>query len=96
VVEEANLAAELVRCGIECPAEERLGDPRVRAIFAERIAQRLGRLSRHEQIGDFMLLSQPFTIEREELTPTLKLRRNVIAAHYAAEIESMYGDASGQ
>jgi long-chain acyl-CoA synthetase len=37
-------------------------------------------------------LAEPFTIEREELTPTLKLRRDVIARHYADTIEAMYRD----
>jgi long-chain acyl-CoA synthetase len=36
------------------------------------------------------LLPRPFSIEAGELTPKLSLRRKEIAAHFAAEIESMY------
>jgi long-chain acyl-CoA synthetase len=90
VVDQANLEAELARLGVECAAEQRLTNSQVHDIFAERIAARLSRLSCHEQIGQFTLLAQPFTIDREELTPTLKLRRNVVAEHYRAEIEAMY------
>jgi hypothetical protein len=30
------------------------------------------------------------TVEGEELTPTMKLRRHVIAAHFASLIDGMY------
>jgi long-chain acyl-CoA synthetase len=47
-------------------------------------------VSRYEQIGDFLLLDRGFTIESGELTPTLKLRRDVIAKNYADRIDAMY------
>lgn len=43
-----------------------------------------------ERIKKFTLLPKAFTIESGELTNTLKIRRPVIAAHYAKEIEAMY------
>lgn len=67
-----------------------VADPKVRKLYAERIAQRLGGVSRYEQIGSFTLLAKPFSVESGELTLTLKLRRNVITEHYAREIEAMY------
>jgi len=65
-------------------------DPRVRKVFADRIAQRLLTVSRYEQIGSFTLLDKPFSVDAGELTPTLKLRRNVIAEHFADVINAMY------
>jgi long-chain acyl-CoA synthetase len=44
-----------------------------------------------EKVKKFTLLPQEFTIEKGELTNTLKLRRRVINDHYAEEIEAMYG-----
>ncbi len=85
VVNEASLRSEVGRD--VSPVSD---DPSIRELFARRMADRLKGLSRHEQIGQFTLLTQPFTVDRGELTPTLKLRRNVIAEHYAAEIEAMY------
>lgn len=44
----------------------------------------------YEQIKKFTLLPTAFSIERNEITPTLKLRREVIYANYSREIEAMY------
>jgi long-chain acyl-CoA synthetase len=49
-----------------------------------------GQFAHFEQIRRFTLLPHEFTLERGELTPTLKLKRRVILSHYAAEIEAMY------
>jgi long-chain acyl-CoA synthetase len=46
--------------------------------------------SHHEQVRRITLLTEPFSLEREEMTPKLTLRRAVIAEHYAAEIAAMY------
>ena len=51
-------------------------------------------LARVEQIKKFAVLPRAFSLDTGELTPTLKLRRKVIAARYEREIEAMY--AGGQ
>ena len=53
--------------------------------------KRLGsQLSRHERIRAFALLPEPLAVERGELTPTLKFRRDRIEARYLAMIGEMY------
>ncbi len=47
-------------------------------------------LARYETIKRFALLPNDFTIERDEMTPTQKLKRRVILQRYAADIEAMY------
>lgn len=44
----------------------------------------------YEKIKKFTLLPDAFSIERNEITPTLKLKRKVIYANYSKEIEAMY------
>jgi len=73
-------------------SEQALTEPRVVAIFADRIASRLQGLSPHEQVRMFALLDRGFTIESGELTPKLSLRRSVIEANCAARIAAMYDD----
>ncbi|KEI71979.1 hypothetical protein GV64_15715 [Endozoicomonas elysicola] len=47
-------------------------------------------LASYQQVKKFTLLPAEFSIEQKELTPTLKLRRNVIAENYKQEIADMY------
>jgi long-chain acyl-CoA synthetase len=47
-------------------------------------------LSRFEQIKRFRVLPRDFSAENDEVTPTLKLKRRVVAEHFAAEIEELY------
>ena len=48
------------------------------------------RVSRVEGIKDFRIIDVLLTAEDEELTPTMKLKRRVVARKYAALIDSMY------
>jgi len=67
-----------------------IGYPGVRELFKQRIRAATTNLADHEQVRRFTLLPQEFLAERDELTPTLKLRRSVIERHHAVEIEAMY------
>jgi long-chain acyl-CoA synthetase len=46
--------------------------------------------SRFEQIKRFTVLPRDFSIEEGEVTPTLKLRRNVCQNHFASEVAALY------
>lgn len=54
------------------------------------LEQNLKSVAQYEKVKKFHLLTEPFTVERGELTNTLKVRRKVVAELYAAEIASMY------
>lgn len=77
------------------PIELTLGNPQVQALYTREI-ESIGRdFARYEQIKRFALLPRPFSADRDELTPTLKLKRRVIQANFAKEIDQMYaGDAA--
>lgn len=47
-------------------------------------------LNRHEQIKKFHILGRDLTVEDGELTPSLKLRRKVVAEKFKADIEELY------
>ena len=46
--------------------------------------------SRYEQIKRFTILPRDFTMDDDELTPTLKLKRRVVAQHFDRELEALY------
>lgn len=51
-------------------------------------------LANYERVRRFSLLEKPFSIEEGELTPTQKVRRNVVEQRYAHIIERMYEGVS--
>ncbi|MBW3601927.1 MAG: long-chain fatty acid--CoA ligase [Actinobacteria bacterium] len=48
-------------------------------------------VSRAESIRAFTVLERELEPERDEITPTLKIRRHVVADHFAEQIERLYG-----
>ena len=64
--------------------------PEVIALIHGEIERINPQLARVEQIKSFKIISELLTAEDEELTPTMKLKRKVIATKYAALIDSMY------
>ncbi len=67
--------------------------PDVAALIRSEIERINPQLARVEQIKDFRIIDTLLTAEDEELTPTMKLKRKVIARKYAPLISSMYASA---
>lgn len=66
--------------------------PEVKAEF-ERIVEELNPGLNHvEQVKEFTLVPQEWTVDTGELTPTMKLKRKVILHKYENEVEMMYAD----
>ena len=61
-------------------------------MLQERIDTLQQQLALYEQVKRFTLLPQPFSLERGELTNTLKIKRRVLNENYRKEIERMYED----
>jgi long-chain acyl-CoA synthetase len=43
-----------------------------------------------EQVKRFTILPRDFSAEEDEVTPTMKLKRKIVAEHFAGEIEGLY------
>ncbi|NDV64219.1 long-chain fatty acid--CoA ligase [Bacteroides sp. 224] len=67
-----------------------LQKPEIIELFRNRIETLQQQFMHYEQIKRFTLLPQPFSMERGELTNTLKLKRSVIAENYKEVIDKMY------
>ena len=72
--------------------EDLLKQPEIIELFRTRIETLQQEFAHYEQIKRFTLLPKPFSMERGELTNTLKIKRAVLLKNYAAEIEKMYED----
>ena len=84
---EEPLAAELKARGSSARG---VGSDEARAIYDEIFRAYSQGAASHEKVRDFRLVEEPFTVENELLTPTLKPKRKAIEARYAALVEGMY------
>lgn len=72
--------------------EALLQNPEIIKLYQERIDTLQQEFAHYEQIKRFTLLPKPFSMEKGELTNTLKLRRAVIYENYKEIINAMYPD----
>ncbi len=68
--------------------------PEVQALIQGVIDEVNTKFARVEQIKKFFLLDTQLTAEDEELTPTMKLKRQLVQTKYAPQIEAMYAPAA--
>ncbi len=66
------------------------GHEAVSGLFRKRIDAALRDVSGAEQVRKFVVLPRPFSVAADELTVSLKLRRNVILGKYASQLEALY------
>ncbi|RMD85993.1 MAG: long-chain fatty acid--CoA ligase [Candidatus Dadabacteria bacterium] len=90
--EEATRAWARAR-GIEAADTEALSrHPEVIAELERQVAAVNAELASYESIKYFRVLPKDFSVESGELTPSLKVKRKVVAERYADVIASMYAE----
>ncbi|MGA9982273.1 MAG: long-chain fatty acid--CoA ligase, partial [Acidobacteriaceae bacterium] len=67
-------------------------DPKVRAEYQTIVDKVNATLANFETIKRFRLVPEEWTVDSGELTPSMKLRRRVIAQKYARTIAELYAD----
>ena len=72
--------------------EQLCASPQIHEMMKERIDTLQQQLAHYEQIKRFTLLPHHFSMERGELTNTLKIKRRVLNENYRKEIDAMYAD----
>jgi long-chain acyl-CoA synthetase len=66
-------------------------DPQVRALIQQEIDRANAKYAQVEQVKKFAILDHDLSQATGELTPTLKVKRNVVNEKYAAVFDSLYG-----
>lgn len=70
--------------------QELVKNPEINAFIFGRIELLQAQFTSYEKIKRFAMLPEPFSMEKGELTNTLKLRRKIILERYADIIEGLY------
>lgn len=70
--------------------EVMIEDPKLRDWLEEDIKKLSQKLANYERVREFMVKREPFSVESEEMTISLKVKRNVVMKNYADWIERMY------
>jgi long-chain acyl-CoA synthetase len=65
-------------------------DPKLRREIQAAVDRANETVSRAEQVKTFRILPREFTEADGELTPTLKIKRDVVEDRYAADVEALY------
>jgi long-chain acyl-CoA synthetase len=74
------------------PIEALAEDPKVIAYFGAQIEQKVNpNLARYQTIKKFKVLPVEFSVDSGELTPTMKIKRNVVGEKYAETIDGFHG-----
>jgi long-chain acyl-CoA synthetase len=71
---------------------ELVSDPRVQAEYQALVHQVNQGLANFETIKRFHLVTEEWSMDSGEFTPTMKLKRRVVAERYAQEIDAIYHD----
>lgn len=70
--------------------EDAVKDEKIIAFYKEKIKELQVHLADYEKVKKFTLMPAEFDINTGEITPTLKVKRNVVLKKYADIIEKMY------
>lgn len=69
-------------------------NPDINKMILFRINTLQQEFAHYEQVKRITLLPEPFSMEKGELTNTLKIKRSVVSHNYAEAIDEMYKDAA--
>ncbi|MBY0587228.1 AMP-dependent synthetase/ligase [bacterium] len=68
-------------------------DPKLMAFLSERVAAAMAAFSKPERVKAFLIRKAPFTVESDELTVSLKVRRRFVMNKYKEQFEAFYKGA---
>ena len=89
-LDEEEIAAYASEHDLPQDTSKLCDEPRVREMIAEQVERANRRYAPVEQVKRFAILPNDLSQETGELTPTLKVKRNVVAEKYAEVLNSLY------
>ncbi len=70
--------------------EELLKQEETHQLIRDEIDRLQEEFARYEKVKKFVLLAQPFSLDKDELTPSLKIKRNIVEKNYKQLIDPLY------
>ena len=70
--------------------DQLVNDQNLKAYILQRVEKINEQFADWEKVRKIALAAREFSAERDEVTPSLKLRRNVIGEHYQKQIQGLY------
>ena len=69
-----------------------LEDPEIIRLFEQRFKKihEENEIPQYEQVKKFILLDSDFSMDKEEVTPTMKLRRKIVTAKFQKQLDALY------
>jgi long-chain acyl-CoA synthetase len=93
VTEPSAVSEEAARLGLSGDLPDVVTDERLHAIIEEDVLGRCQEFAHFERPRRVLLVTDEFTVEGGELTPTLKVKRRHVAEKYAETIARLYREA---
>ncbi len=62
----------------------------IKKLFEEHLKKISRDLASHEKVRRFLLVAEPFSIEKGEMTPTMKVKRKFVEEKFKDELEALY------
>lgn len=90
VPDDAWFGAWKKEAGKEGGLEALKRDPDLIKAVGRAVATVNSKVSNLEKVRRFIIAGHPFTIENEQMTPTLKIRRHAIRAEFGADLDKLY------
>lgn len=88
-----NLKEWAKQQGIEAHTNDQIvSNEKIKQLINEEVEKFNRDFGKWEQVKKFKLLSNEWTVEAGELTPTMKVKRKIIYERYAPHVEEMYND----
>jgi long-chain acyl-CoA synthetase len=69
---------------------ELISNPQIISVIKRDIDRLQKDLAKYEHVRKFSLLSQAFSVENDELTPKLSIKRHIVEHNYSYLIDNMY------
>jgi long-chain acyl-CoA synthetase len=92
IIPDFNNIRNFMQLGASTSNQDMLNNEKVRQLLDSEVQKVNKHLPQWEQIKKYQFLERAFTIESGEMTPTMKIKRNVVNDIYKEKIESMYAE----